>query len=54
MNIESLKKDLHFSTQLRGHSLEFTTTWGLFSPEKLIRVLTYYSSIVILSPMIIF
>lgn len=35
MNIESLKKDLHFSTQLRGHSLEFTTTWGLFSPREI-------------------
>jgi 16S rRNA G1207 methylase RsmC len=35
MNIESLKKDLHFSTQLRAHSLEFTTTWGLFSPREI-------------------
>lgn len=35
MNIESLKQDLHFSTQLRGHSLEFTTTWGLFSPREI-------------------
>ncbi len=35
MNIESLKKDLHFSTELRGHSLEFTTTWGLFSPREI-------------------
>lgn len=35
MNIEALKQDLHFNTELRGHSLQFTTTWGLFSPREI-------------------
>lgn len=38
MNIEALKQDLHFNTELRGHSLQFTTTWGLFRRARLIRV----------------
>lgn len=35
MNIDTLKQDLHFQTQLRGYSLNFTTTWGLFSPREI-------------------
>lgn len=35
MNIDALKQDLHFNTELRGHSLQFTTTWGLFSPREI-------------------
>lgn len=35
MNIDNLKQDLHFNTELRGHSLQFTTTWGLFSPREI-------------------
>ncbi len=30
--IESLKRDIIFPADLRGHSLTFHTTWGLFSP----------------------
>lgn len=35
MSIEQLKQDLHFTTQLRGHTLNFTTTWGIFSPREI-------------------
>lgn len=35
MNIDALKQDLHFNTELRGHALKFTTTWGLFSPREI-------------------
>ena len=31
---EQYKQDIVFATQLRGHSLTFHTTWGLFSPER--------------------
>jgi len=30
---EQYKQDLIFATELRGHRLQFQTTWGLFSPE---------------------
>lgn len=33
--IEELKKDLPIKAQLLGNSLEFKTTWGLFSPEAI-------------------
>ena len=33
--LEELKKDLHLKARLCGHSLEFKTTWGLFSPENI-------------------
>ena len=30
--IQSLKKDIMFPTELRGHAFTFHATWGLFSP----------------------
>ena len=29
------RQDLHFSEPVLGHPLQFCSTWGLFSPEKL-------------------
>ncbi len=31
--LEKLRQDLHIDTQLLGHSMQFSTTWGLFSPR---------------------
>ncbi|MBI2623434.1 MAG: class I SAM-dependent methyltransferase [Candidatus Liptonbacteria bacterium] len=31
-NIATLKRDITFSSNLRGHELAFHATWGLFSP----------------------
>jgi 16S rRNA G1207 methylase RsmC len=31
--LETLRKDIVFSETLRGHTLTFHTTWGLFSPK---------------------
>ncbi len=33
--VEELKKDLTIKARLLGNSLEFRTTWGLFSPEAI-------------------
>lgn len=33
-SIEQLRKDLHFQASLRGQTLEFCSTWGLFSPRE--------------------
>jgi len=27
-------RELNFSEKLKGNQLQFVTTWGLFSPEK--------------------
>lgn len=32
--VEAARSDVTFSTTLRGRSLRFTTTWGLFSPRE--------------------
>ena len=32
---EELKKDIIFQTKLRGRSLTFHSTWGLFSPRRI-------------------
>lgn len=31
--LDSLRRDIEFSTLLRGEALRFRTTWGLFSPK---------------------
>lgn len=31
--LEKLREDLHIDAQLLGHSMQFNTTWGLFSPR---------------------
>ncbi|MCG5494385.1 class I SAM-dependent methyltransferase [Ectothiorhodospira variabilis] len=31
--IQSLRRDIAFSDTLRGHTLQYRTTWGLFSPR---------------------
>jgi len=33
--IEQIKKDIVFSTNLRGRELVFHSTWGLFSPRRI-------------------
>ena len=33
--IETLRKDIVFSTEVRGQALTFHSTWGLFSPRAL-------------------
>lgn len=35
MNIDALKKDIRFDAVLRGQSLQFSSTWGLFSPREI-------------------
>ena len=35
MNIDALKQDIVFETELRGQSLKFSSTWGLFSPREI-------------------
>ncbi len=35
MNIDVLKQDIVFETELRGQSLKFSSTWGLFSPREI-------------------
>lgn len=35
MNIEELKKDLEFETELLGNKLKFRSTWGIFSPREI-------------------
>jgi 16S rRNA G1207 methylase RsmC len=32
--LERLRKDIVFDTQLRGHTLRLHSTWGLFSPRE--------------------
>jgi 16S rRNA G1207 methylase RsmC len=32
--LERIREDIVFSTNLRGHSLTFHSTWGLFSPRE--------------------
>ena len=34
-SVEQLKKDIIFQEQLLGHTLNFRTTWGLFSPRAI-------------------
>ncbi len=33
--LNNLQKDIVFSEQLRGHTLTYNTTWGLFSPKDI-------------------
>ena len=33
--VNSLRKDLHIKAISRGHPMQFTTTWGLFSPKAI-------------------
>lgn len=33
--LEKLRQDLHIDAQLLGHSMQFSTTWGLFSPRAI-------------------
>ena len=35
MSIDALKQDIRFDTVLRGQSLQFSSTWGLFSPREI-------------------
>ncbi len=35
MNIDALKKDIVFETQLREKTMKFSSTWGLFSPREI-------------------
>jgi 16S rRNA G1207 methylase RsmC len=35
MNIDTLKQDIVFETQLRGQAMKFSSTWGLFSPREI-------------------
>jgi 16S rRNA G1207 methylase RsmC len=35
LNIDALKKDIRFDAVLRGQSLQFSSTWGLFSPREI-------------------
>ena len=32
--ISELKQDIKFTAELRGNSLDFSTTWGVFSPTE--------------------
>ena len=34
-NIEALKQDIHIEAELMEHSLQFATTWGIFSPREI-------------------
>ena len=34
MDVEKLREDVVFETELRGHALELRSTWGLFSPRE--------------------
>jgi 16S rRNA G1207 methylase RsmC len=34
-NAEHWRKDLHFKEDVLGKPFDFTTTWGIFSPQKL-------------------
>lgn len=34
-SIEQLKQDIQFQTELKGQSLKFNTTWGIFSPREI-------------------
>lgn len=34
-DIRQLKEDIYFKADLRGHSMKFLTTWGLFSPKQI-------------------
>lgn len=33
--IDELKKDIQFQAELKGHSLAFNSTWGIFSPREI-------------------
>lgn len=33
--IAELKQDIQFEATLKGHSLKFNTTWGIFSPREI-------------------
>ncbi len=33
--IDQLRQDIEFDTELCGHRLRFSTTWGLFSPREI-------------------
>ncbi|TNF92221.1 MAG: methyltransferase domain-containing protein [Gammaproteobacteria bacterium] len=35
VDLDALRKDIVFDTQLRGHALRFHSTWGLFSPREI-------------------
>jgi 16S rRNA G1207 methylase RsmC len=35
MNIDALKQDIVFETELRAHPMKFSSTWGLFSPREI-------------------
>jgi len=35
LDLERLRQDIVFSDQLMGHTLQFHTTWGLFSPKAI-------------------
>lgn len=34
-SLEKLRQDLHIDAQLLGHTMQFHTTWGLFSPRAI-------------------
>lgn len=34
-HLATLRRDLEFSAQLAGHTLDFCSTWGLFSPRDI-------------------
>lgn len=34
-DLEKYRQDIHFDTELNGHQLQFTSTWGLFSPRNI-------------------
>lgn len=34
-DLDGLRASLEFDTELRGHSLSFRSTWGLFSPREI-------------------
>ncbi|HPQ97669.1 MAG: methyltransferase [Thiothrix sp.] len=34
-SLKQLRKDIHFETELCGHSLQFASTWGIFSPREI-------------------
>ena len=35
VDLDALRKDIVFDTQLKGHVLRFHSTWGLFSPREI-------------------
>ena len=35
MDIQALRQDIRFETELQGHLVKFQTTWGIFSPREI-------------------